>query len=135
MTEINTGTFTIDFKFRPKDRAGAMVGGRIKMGPHDCLVRPQDIELRTIKSLMVTPIGTRVTEVGSYAGYRAMVLTTYLGSLGVLDASGTPTTPLGNYARIRAAMLGSFEEPTVGTTRVGSAVVGSILASFVAFGD
>lgn len=137
MTDINTGTFTIDFKFRPKeDRAGAMVGGRIKMGAHDCLVRPQDVELRTIKSLIVTPIGTRLNEVGSYPGYRNIILSTYLGSMGVLDHSTTAATPGGNYARIRSAMLlGSNEATVSGTTRVGTALLGSILASFVAFGD
>jgi len=134
VVSINTGTITVDWKWRPRPRAGVVVGGRVKMGPHDCLIRPQDIELRTIKSLVLTPIGTRATELGSHVGYRATILTTYMGSLGVLDTSRAAGTALGNYVRVRATMvgsLGSFGQHS----RAGSAVTGSILASFLAFGD
>jgi len=140
VVSLNTGTVTIDFKFRPRGREGAMIAGNIKMGPHDCLIRPQDIELRTIKSIVLTPMmGSRVPagfgrSLGSDIGYRTVVLETYMGSPGVLDTSRAAGTALGNYVRVRACQVGSFSTG-VGTTRVGSAISGSFKVSFIAFGE
>lgn len=140
MTSINTGTITVDWKLKAKDREAVMVAGNIKMGPHDCLLRPQDLELRTIRSIVLTPtLGSAEpagygNALGSDVNYRTLVLMTYMGSRGVLDTSRAAGTPGGNYIRVRGQMVGSFATG-VGTCRVGSAVSGSFRASFMAFGN
>ena len=138
-TYLNMGSFTVDFKLRPRPRSGIMVAGNIKMGAHDCLVRPQDIELRTIKSMVLTPMmGSSVpagfgNSLGSDIGYRTVILETYMGSSGNLDKSRAGSMGSGNYMRVRACQVGSFSTG-VGTCRVGSAMSGSFKASFLAFG-
>jgi len=138
-TYLNMGTFTIDYKHKPRGREGVMVAGVIKMGAHDCLVRPQDIELRTIRSMVLTPMmGSAIpasfgNSLGSDIGYRTVILETYMGSPGNLDKSRAGSMGSGNYMRIRACQVGSFTTG-VGTCRVGSAMVGSFKASFIAFG-
>jgi len=142
VVSLNTGTVTVDFKFKPRGREGVLVAGMIKMGPHDCLIRPQDIELRTIRSISLTPmmgsayppgVGNRL---GSHVGYRTTVLETYIGSIGVMDTSRAAGTAVGNYVRVRACQVGSFAPAGgVGTCRVGSALSGSFRASFLAFGN
>ena len=139
-TYLNMGTFAIDFRFKPRGREGVMVAGAIKMGAHDCLVRPQDIELRTIRSMVLTPMSGTAwppgagSGLGSYVGQRTIILETYMGSLGNLDKSRAGSMGSGNYMRIRACQVGSFA-PTVGTCRVGSALPGSVRVSFLAFGN
>jgi len=138
-TYLNMGSFTVDFKLKPRGREGVMVAGLIKMGPHDCLIRPQDLELRTIRSLVLTPMmGSQVPvgfgqSLGSDIGYRTVVLETYMGSYGNLDKSRAGSMGSGNYMRVRACQVGSFSTG-VGTTRVGSAMRGSFKVSFLAFG-
>ena len=140
VVSLNIGSVTVDFKYKPRGREGVMVAGRIKMGPHDCLIRPQDIELRTIRSIILTPMMGSAepagygNSLGSDVNYRGVLLTAYMGSRGVLDTSRAPGTAVGNYVRVRAQMIGSFSTG-VGTCRVGSAVSGSFHASFMAFGN
>jgi len=132
MASINTGTVTVDFKFRPRPRAGVMVAGRIKMGGHDALVRPQDLELRTIKSIVVAPASYSGALLGSYVGYKTTLVEAHIGSIGVLDTSRAVGTPTGNYARLRASQVGS-SGATWGGTALPSG--GSVTVPFLAFGE
>jgi len=137
---INTGVVTIDYKAKSKGREGVMVAGQIRLDPHDTLIRPQDIELRTIRSIILTPqvylsgtsyAGSAKQAIGSI-GYRQFVMGAYLGSIGVLDTSTTAGVPIGNYARLRAVMVGSLVDTVTGTAPLG---MGSITTSFLAFGN
>ena len=140
VVSLNIGTITVDYRHRPTGRAGVMVAGHIKMGAHDTLIRPQDIELRTIKSIIMTPMmGSQVPagfgdRLGSHVGYRSTILETYIGSIGVLDTSRAAGSAVGNYVRVRASMVGSLGSWGQ-YSRAGSALPGSIYASFMAFGE
>ena len=125
------GTVYVDARINaPKDYV--MVVGRGFMGEVDHL-RPQDIDLRRIDSVVFSPWRNLVA-----ANRRVIYMQGSIGSLGVLDTSTSRGSILGNYVRVRIQKLqGSGPRLSGGTMYGGTFYIGSAGSqrfSFIAAG-
>lgn len=143
---MSNGTVTIDARYK-NDQSQVMSIGRIKVGNND-IIRPQDLGLRTVKSIHFTPWTQSPNPIvpGTIGGSMAAknylrtlnrktaIVTGSIGSLGVLDTSTTGATPIGNYVRVRAYTLAPFGTWVGNYTLILGTQAGSIRASFLAVG-
>lgn len=131
-----TGTVYVDASIKDQERDASLVVGRLLVG-NNSTVRPQDLNLRTIRSMVLTPWGAGPARFipGSGQLRSAIIMSGSIGSLGVLDTSTAAATPVGNYVRIRAHRLYGTGQGanSTGTWRLGTQA-GSMRASFIAVG-
>lgn len=129
-----TGTVYVDISLKDRERGVSVVAGRMLLG-NNALVRPQDLNLRTIRSINLQPwYATTLTPAAAQLR-SAMIAAGSIGSLGVLDTSTSPGTMTGNYVRVRNhRFYGSVSASAHGTWRLGTQP-GSVRLSFLAVGQ
>lgn len=137
------GTVYVDGSFR-NSKGQVMVMGRVLLGTNDT-IRPRDLGLRTIKSIVFSPWGDQdaaltLDAMGSVRSFR--VITGSIGSLDVLDTSTSSlaASGTGNYVRTRALVIRPAGSIGVAANHGGGVRVyigtvgGSMRASFIAVG-